>query len=236
MMAAAALMVSPLPPYSSGISAARKPALVKRRDEFLRIGALAIERPPIFAGKIGAQRPHRLADRREVGAFGHGLTSARPLLMAMTSRSTTRARKLTTSPSRHISVRSVSPGNTGAEKRQANDDELRRIVAAKGFQHRVAGNAEIAEPVHDRPRIAGLLGEGRLGMQRIAVAAQPIDQRRFRPRREIADRVGRARRAADAAPAPAAAARRSRRRRGRTSSASRSRSARRSPCRSPCAR
>jgi hypothetical protein len=41
--------------------------------------------------------------------------------MAITSRSTTRARKLTTAPSRHISVRMVSPGKTGAEKRPEND-------------------------------------------------------------------------------------------------------------------
>ena len=98
-----------------------KAGLGQSGDEFFRIGALAIERPPIFAGKIRAQRAHRVADRRKVGAFGHGFTSARPLLMATTSRSTTRARKLTTSPSRHISVRMVSPGKTGAEKRQANE-------------------------------------------------------------------------------------------------------------------
>ena len=74
-----------------------------------------------FAGEIRAQRAHRFADRCEVGGLGHGRTAARPLLTAMPSRSTTRERKLTTSPSRHISVRSVSPGKTGAEKRQANE-------------------------------------------------------------------------------------------------------------------
>ena len=98
-----------------------KASFGQRRDELGRIGALAIEPPPIFAGKIGAQCPHRFADRGEIGCVSHGRTSARPLLMAMTSRSTTRARKLTISPSRHISVRMVSPGKTGAEKRQAND-------------------------------------------------------------------------------------------------------------------
>src|SRR5258708_10212065 len=101
-----------------------KAGLGQGGDEFFRISALAIERPPILAGKTGAQRAHRLANRSEVGAFAHGFTSARPLLTAMTSRSTTLARKLTTAPSRHISVRSVSPGNTGAEKRQANDASL----------------------------------------------------------------------------------------------------------------
>ena len=39
----------------------------QRRDELGRIGALAIELPPIFAGEIGAQCPHRFADRGEIG-------------------------------------------------------------------------------------------------------------------------------------------------------------------------
>src|SRR6185312_11695431 len=146
-----------------------KSRLGQCRDEFVRIGALAIERAPVFAGEVGTQRPHRFADRREIGAMtgmrlvrGHdcirlkrtilhlsrlrgrsarearregacggkvcasleaagplptlprrrgrdfaayALISARPLLMAITSRSTTRERKLTTAPSRHISVR-----------------------------------------------------------------------------------------------------------------------------------
>ena len=98
-----------------------KSGLGQRRDEFLRVSALAVERAPIFAGKIRAERTHGLADRREVRGFHRHLTSARPLVMATTSRSTTRARKLTTAPSRHIWVRIVSPGNTGAEKRHPNE-------------------------------------------------------------------------------------------------------------------
>ena len=66
MIAAAAVMVSPLPPYSSGISAARKPGVGERRDEFGRIGALAIERAPILAGELGAERANGLADLREL--------------------------------------------------------------------------------------------------------------------------------------------------------------------------
>ncbi len=94
--------------------------LGERGDEFLRIGALAVERAPVFAGEFGAKRAHAVADVGEVLAVGGSLahlqafSSARPLLIAMTSRSTTRARKLTTEPpvvfSRHISVRMVSPG------------------------------------------------------------------------------------------------------------------------------
>ena len=112
--------------------------------------------------------------------------------MAMTSRSTTRERKLTTAPSRHISVRMVSPGKDRRGEAAGERRELFRIVAAHGFQHRVAGDAEGAEAVQDRALEAGRLREGGLGMQRIVVAAQPIDQRHFRARAEIADRIGRA--------------------------------------------
>src|SRR5262249_25676538 len=97
----------------------------ERRHELAGIGALAIERPPVLARKIRAQGAHRLADLRDVRALAgsraivHHLTSARPLFMATTLRYGTSARKLTTAPSRHISVRMVSPGNTGAENRPA---------------------------------------------------------------------------------------------------------------------
>src|ERR1700690_1444991 len=106
----------------------------QRRDKIGRIGAFAVERAPVFARELGAQRAHAFADVGEfvrVGAmFAHGsftssihlgATWARPWSIAITSRSTTRARKLTTpkslSSSRQNSVRIVSPGNTGAENR-----------------------------------------------------------------------------------------------------------------------
>jgi hypothetical protein len=54
----------------------------------------------------------------------------------------------------------------------------------------VRGDAETAEPMHDRPRIAGLLRHRGLGVQRIKIAAQPIDQGGFRARAEIANGVG----------------------------------------------
>ena len=136
MMAAAAFMVRPLPPYSSGISAARKPALVKRRDEFVRIGALAIERAPVFAGKIRAQRAHRLADRRELGGFRHDLTSARPLLTAITSRSTTRERKLTTvAVAPHLGAQGLA-GKDRRGKAAGERDERCRIVSRRKFSAR----------------------------------------------------------------------------------------------------
>ena len=78
-----------------GDQGGEKAGLGQSGDEFFRIGAFAVELPPVFAGEIRAQRAHGIADRCEVGGFGHGVTSARPLLMATTSRSTTRARKLT---------------------------------------------------------------------------------------------------------------------------------------------
>jgi hypothetical protein len=43
-----------------------EPCFGERRDEFAGIGALAIESAPVFAGKLGAERPHRLADLREL--------------------------------------------------------------------------------------------------------------------------------------------------------------------------
>src|SRR5262249_59557875 len=110
----------------------------RRRTNLGGVRVLASGLPPILAGEPGAQRAHRLADRGEVVgvvglSFGHrsGLqrrkcrcgdycTSARPLLSAITSRSTTRAQKLTREPSRQISGRMVSPGNTGAENRPAS--------------------------------------------------------------------------------------------------------------------
>ena len=89
------------------------------------------------------------------------------MLIAITSRSTTRARKLATLPSRQISVRMVSPGKTGAEKRPAMRGQPRRIVAAERLQQRVAGDAEGGKPMQDRPRKARRLGEVGLGVQRI---------------------------------------------------------------------
>ena len=52
-----------------------KTGLGQRGDEFFRIGALAIEAAPIFAGKTRAQCPHRFTDRGKVvvrsGRRGH---------------------------------------------------------------------------------------------------------------------------------------------------------------------
>src|SRR5262245_7037113 len=99
-----------------------KTGLRQRRDEFRRVAPLAVQFTPVLAGKFLAQRTHRREDLRKLfGLLAHARTSARPLFMATTLRSTTVARKLTTLPSHHISVRMVSPGNTGAENRPPNE-------------------------------------------------------------------------------------------------------------------
>ena len=125
-------------------------------------------------------------------AADYSAISARPLLIATTSRSTTRERKLTTGPSRHISVRMVSPGNTGAENRAGDRGQLRRVVAAEALEQRVAGDAVGREPVQDRAREARGLRHRRVGVQRIGVGAEPVDQRHLRPGRQVADEIGRA--------------------------------------------
>src|ERR1700722_9060362 len=128
----------------------KKSGLGQRLDECLRVSALAIEFAPVLAGKICAERADRFADRRKLGAFIHDLISARPLLTATTSRSTTRVRKLTTGPSRHISVRRVSPGKTGAEKRQANDASF-----CVSYPHMVLSTAWPAMPKLPSPCMIG---------------------------------------------------------------------------------
>src|SRR5271169_6314325 len=98
--------------------------LGERVHKFGRIRTFAVERAPVFARKLGAQRAYGFPDVGELvglgAAFAHrSVTSARPWSIAIASRSLSRARKLTTPPSRQNSVRMVSPGNTGAEKRPA---------------------------------------------------------------------------------------------------------------------
>ncbi len=59
-----------------------KTSLRERRDEFGRIGTLAVERAPVFAGEFGAKRANGLADLREILVrgtalgLGHGFQTA----------------------------------------------------------------------------------------------------------------------------------------------------------------
>ena len=57
----------------------------------------------------------------------------------------------------------------------------------------MARHTERPEPVQDRPVEARGLRRRGLGVQRIIITAQAIDQRHFRARAEIADRIGSAR-------------------------------------------
>ncbi len=68
------------------------------------------------------------------------------------------------------------------------------IIIGVGLQHRAAGQAVGAHAVQDRPRKPGLARELRIAVQRVAVAAQPVDQRLVRPRRDIDGAVRRPRR------------------------------------------
>ena len=109
-----------------------------------------------------------------------------PLLITVTLRAFTLASNEMTLPSFQSSIVTVSPGNTGEENRADVLLEGGRIVVGIGLQHAAAGDAVGAHAVQDRPRKAGLLGKLRIGVQRVAVAAQAVDQRLVRPRGDCA--------------------------------------------------
>src|SRR3990172_98355 len=67
--------------------------------------------------------------------------------------------------------------------------EARRVVAAAGFENGVAGDAEGAAAVQDRPRVTRFLRGGRFSVQRVVIAREPIDQFRLPQRRQVAYRV-----------------------------------------------
>ena len=193
MIAVAAVMVSPLPPYSSGIKRGEKARIGQGRDEFFRIGALAVEPAPIFAGEIRAQHPHRLADWCEVGGFIHDVTSARPWLMAITSRLDD---PRTEAHDRAISPHLSSNGLTGKHRcGKPAENDLSRAGSYPHMVFREHGptprrcRARAASPVEAR----GFCRRG-LSVQWVVVSTQAIDQRHFRTRAEITDRIRRARR------------------------------------------
>ena len=96
-----------------------------------------------------------------------------------------------------------------------------RVRAAQHVQQRPAGEAVAAQPVEDRPVEPAGGGERRVGVQRVAVAVEPVDERLVGRRlvrdlvvgRHLRRDVLRARRAAVAAPAALAADERRRARR-----------------------
>src|SRR6476620_8207289 len=79
-------------------------------------------------------------------------------------------------------------GLAGIDRRREPRDmlpESGRIVVRIGLQDSAAGNAVGAHAVQDRLWKAGALGKFGIRMQRIAVAAEPVDQRLIRTRRDI---------------------------------------------------
>ena len=79
---AAARSGRPEPPYSSGISAPRKPAWVSAATNSVGIGLLGLELAPIGAGKALADLADRLADLGIILAEGdHGRQFAHPALL-----------------------------------------------------------------------------------------------------------------------------------------------------------
>jgi hypothetical protein len=81
--------------------------------------AKALARKKVMAPLAGADIPVVRPRWPSLQSISRRLSGhvASPLLSTTTSRSTARARKETRSPSGHISVRMVSPGKTGEEKR-----------------------------------------------------------------------------------------------------------------------
>ncbi len=96
----------------------------------------------------------------------------------------------------HMSVVIVSPGNTTPEKRTSNALSFARVVAAVRLQHRAAGVSVGAEAVEDRAVEAAHRGELRVGVQRVHVARESVDERLLRQRLHADRLVGRAVRAA----------------------------------------
>ena len=109
--------------------------------------------------------------------------------MTVTSRSGTRQRNETTVPSRHISVRTVSPGEDGRGEADVEADQTLRLIVAELPEDGVTRHAVSAKPVQDRAVKASLAGERRIAVQQIAISVEPIKERRLGHARQIDDRV-----------------------------------------------
>ena len=200
-----------------------KASLGQRLDEFRRIGALAIDLAPILAGEFRANRPHRLPDWRQLGLVGGARGHALDLGPAVAHRHDI-ALGNECPEAYDIAIAPDFGADRLARKHRrreppAHGGEAARIVIANALQQRMADHAEGAEPVQDRPRKARGLGHVEIGVQRIEIGGEPIDQRHLRPRAEIADQIGRALGHLVRAAGFRAADRRSRHRRGKMWSA-----------------
>ena len=81
------------------------------------------------------------------------------------------------SPVFHIATVSASPGSTGEAKRRLDVVELGDVAVAQAVQQRPTGEPVAAQAVEDRAVEAAHRGELRVAVQRVAVAAEPVDQR-----------------------------------------------------------
>ena len=80
------------------------------------------------------------------------------------------------SPSSHTRTVSTSPGMTGAANRTSTCSKRAGSQPAHRVQERPAGEPERAETVQDRAVESAHGGERRVGVQRVAVAREAVDQ------------------------------------------------------------
>src|SRR5579885_853687 len=128
--------------------------------------AASLASPPVTAAANVV--PLRRAERRRVpGQLDRSGRASRPNLRAAVVDRDGVALDDAHSKADHIAVPphfgpQRLPGKYRGGEAAGKSGEPGRVVAAHRFQHRMAGNAEIAEPVHDRPRVAGLPGYFRI--------------------------------------------------------------------------
>ena len=81
------------------------------------------------------------------------------------------------SPVRQIEIVSSSPGNTGEVNRASIDLKRAGSLSHSALSNASTGESVGAQTVEDRPVEAGGRGERRIGVQRVAVTRQPVDER-----------------------------------------------------------
>ena len=81
----------------------------------------------------------------------------------------------------HLHLDGLARKDRGRESR-GHAAERFRLVGCERAQNDVAGDAEGAQPVKDRPVEARLLRDRRVEVQRVGIAVETIEQRLFRPR------------------------------------------------------
>ena len=81
--------------------------------------------------------------------------------------------------------RNFFPRENRCGKPRLMTEDLVRIEICNRFKYCPAGDAVGAEPMKDRPREAGALGHVGIRVQRVAVAAQPIQQGLLGQRRHV---------------------------------------------------